>query len=61
MQDVCCAAAGSYHSLAIARDGTAHGWGIGADFAGAIPVLGLQLTENQTTPLECNELRLAVP
>lgn len=44
------------HSLAIANDGKAHGWGDGWDDA-----LGLQLTGKQLTPLENLALLLAVP
>ena len=53
---MCCVAAGVGHSIAIAKDGTAHGWGYGEDTA-----LGLQLTDDQLTPLDYKELRLAVP
>ena len=56
LQGVCCVAAGGAHSIAIAKDGTALGWGYGEDTA-----LGLQLTDHQLTPLDYNELRLAVP
>lgn len=56
LQGVCCVAAGARHTVAIAKDGTAHGWGVGED-----ETLGLQLTGNQTTPLEYEELQLAMP
>ena len=49
-------AAGDAHTVAVTKHGAAHGWGVGED-----EVLGLQLTEDQTTPLEYKELRLAVP
>ena len=55
LQSVCCVAA-AYHTVALAKDGTAHGWGVCEDEA-----LGLQLTENRNTPLEYKELRLALP
>ena len=46
------------HSVAVAKDGTAHGWGVGEDEDFA---LGLQLTEHQMTPLEYPTLRCALP
>ena len=51
-----CVAAGACHSIAVTKDGTAHGWGVGDDES-----LGLQLTRDQLTPLEYPALRLAVP
>ena len=56
LQGVCCVAAGACHTVAVAKNGTAHGWGVGED-----ETLGLQLTENRNTPLEDKALRLAVP
>ena len=56
LQGVSCAVSGGGHNIAVAEDGTAHGWGWGED-----ETLGLQLIENQMTPLEYKELRLAVP
>ena len=51
LQGVCCITAGASHAIAVAKNGTAHGWGVGRDAAFG-PILGLQLTNDQTTPLE---------
>ena len=56
LQGVCCVVGSYRHCVAVAQEGAAHGWGYGED-----ETLGLQLTEDQRTPLEYKELRLAVP
>ena len=50
LHGVCCVAAGGTHTLAVAKDGTTHGWGDGED-----ETLGLQLTEDRRTPLAYSE------
>ena len=51
---VCAVTAGTDHSVAIATDGRAWGWGFGRDES-----LGLRLTEHQLEPLEYNRLLVA--
>ena len=46
-------AAGACHSLCVLQDGRVFGWGVGED-----ETLGLQLTDNQLTPLEYPLLRV---
>ena len=53
---VCAVTAGSDHSVAMATDGRAWGWGCGHDAS-----LGLRLTEHQLVPLEYSGLRVASP